>query len=225
VRPTISIIIPVYNGERFLAEAIESAVAQSWPADEIVVVDDGSVDGSAAIAESYEVSLVSRPHSGLFATLNAGLRATTGEFVTFLDADDVMLPSKIGLQARYLLDHPEAGAVLCGQEIFIEDGATPPPWVAVALRGGVPPPPMSMMLRHGVIDRVGEFAEDLTISGDVDFLVRMRAQGLEIHRLENVLLRRRMHESNLTHDQSAANKELLRSIRGQLHSRRRAEAP
>ena len=91
----VSVIVPVYNGARFLGACIESLLEQDHPAIEVVVVDDGSTDGSAAIAHGYDgVRVVERPHEGLAPTRNAGLQAATGPLIGFCDSDDRWKPTK-----------------------------------------------------------------------------------------------------------------------------------
>jgi len=98
--PLISVIIPVYNGERYLAEAIESALAQTWEPVEIIIVDDGSTDGSADVASRFASSVKYdlQPHAGPGAARNRGARLARGDYLAFLDADDLWLKEKLKLQ-------------------------------------------------------------------------------------------------------------------------------
>src|SRR5690349_14699879 len=118
--PLVSIILPVYNGERFLAQAIESALAQTYSRYELVVVDDGSTDASGEIARSYEqVSYIWQKNGGSGAARNRGLEAISGDYVAFLDADDLWLPDKLDLQMGYLLDHPHIGYTIGRIKFFL----------------------------------------------------------------------------------------------------------
>jgi glycosyltransferase involved in cell wall biosynthesis len=98
---TITAIIPVHNGERHLAEAIQSVLAQTLPPGEIIVVDDGSTDASAAIAQSFgaPVRVLAQPNLGPAAARNLGLAHATGDLLAFLDADDLWTPNKLARQA------------------------------------------------------------------------------------------------------------------------------
>jgi glycosyltransferase involved in cell wall biosynthesis len=110
--PRVSAIVTAYNGEPFIRDAIESILAQTRPVDEVVVIDDGSTDGTAAIVERYTekgVRLVRQQNRGLPEARNRGIQETTGELITFLDCDDIWLPEKTELQIRYLADHPRMG--------------------------------------------------------------------------------------------------------------------
>jgi len=112
--PLVSVIVPAYNAERFLGRALQSAADQTYPRCEIIVVDDGSGDRTAEIARSFpRVRYLSQPNQGQGAARNHGIRASTGAYITFLDADDLYLPDKVGRQVMFLESHPEYGAVFC----------------------------------------------------------------------------------------------------------------
>src|SRR5436190_13988728 len=169
----ISAIIPAFNGERFLAEAIESTLARDYRPLEVIVVDDGSTDATPDVAQGFtNVRYIRQPHQRAATARNTGLEAARGELVAFLDADDLMVDGRLRTQAGYLRAHPEASAVLGREELLIEDGVEPPQWVrdmAVtreralgeeALRrmgSALPPdlgyyPPMSLTARRTAFD-------------------------------------------------------------------------
>src|SRR5271165_3187575 len=104
--PLVSVIIPVYNSEKYLAESIESAIGQTWSSKEIIVVDDGSTDNSFEIARKFagrpEVKVVTQENRGAAAARNAGLKEAKGEFIQFLDADDLLSADKIESQMKLL---------------------------------------------------------------------------------------------------------------------------
>ncbi|MBI3885669.1 MAG: glycosyltransferase [Opitutae bacterium] len=107
--PLVSIIVPCYNAERWLAATLESALAQTWPAKEIVVVNDGSTDGSLIVARTFEsrgVRVLDQANAGASAARNAGWRAAHGDFLQFLDADDLLAPDKIERQLAVLRAAP-----------------------------------------------------------------------------------------------------------------------
>jgi glycosyltransferase involved in cell wall biosynthesis len=106
----LSVIIPVYNGERYLAEAARSVRAQTYRPLEVIVVDGGSTDNSAQIARSFaQVHCIQQRNSGVSAARNAGIAASHGESITFLDQDGLWAPEKARPHVRHLLNHPEAG--------------------------------------------------------------------------------------------------------------------
>lgn len=104
MRPRFSVIIPVYNAASTLARAIESVLKQTWPAHQIIVVDDGSQDHSASIAEAFgdTVTLIRQPNAGVSAARNAGARAASGDWLAFLDADDWYYPDRLKLHAEWI---------------------------------------------------------------------------------------------------------------------------
>jgi glycosyltransferase involved in cell wall biosynthesis len=123
----ISVIIPNYNYGRFIGEAVESVLAQTFPVFEIVVVDDGSTDDSLEILSRYEkdgVKVVRQQNCGVGAARNSGVEHSSGELVAFLDADDLWLPQKIEKQMERLLSDPEFGFVSCGMKEFDASGNT-----------------------------------------------------------------------------------------------------
>jgi len=119
--PRISVIIPVFNGERFLGEAIKSALSQTLPPYEILVIDDGSTDGSAQLAESFgpPVRVIRQENRGEAAARNRGIDAAQGDWIAFLDCDDVWKPEKLALQAALL-----SPAVNCVHTNFFYFGAS-----------------------------------------------------------------------------------------------------
>ena len=134
--PLISVIIPCYNYGRFLAQALDSVRAQNYPATEIVVVDDGSTDDTPTVAARYpEVTYLRQENQGLSAARNAGIRASRGELLVFLDADDWLFPEALATNAAVLRQHPEAAFVAGAHTFVYPDGRT----LAIALPlSGVP---------------------------------------------------------------------------------------
>src|SRR5689334_5063646 len=181
----VSVVIPVYDGERFLAEAIESTLTQDHDDLEVIVVDDGSADRSAEIAESYErVRCIRQQNAGPAAARNTAIVQSTGELITFLDADDAMMPGRLTRQVEYLRDHPETGAVAGRQEIVLEPGATEP-WWALEPSPWVKHVPiaemmytLSVMARRPVFDEVGLFDPEFRLAEDLDWLFRLTESGI-----------------------------------------------
>src|SRR5580765_8566475 len=111
--PFVSILIPCYNAERWVAQAIESALAQTWPEKEVIVVDDGSTDGSLEIIKRFgdRISWETGPNRGGNAARNRLLELARGEWLQYLDADDYLLPDKVAHQMRFLESHPDTDVV------------------------------------------------------------------------------------------------------------------
>jgi hypothetical protein len=126
--PVVSIVMATYNFERFLARAIDSALAQDYPADalDIVVIDDGSTDSTPQVVAPYldRVRYIRKPNGGLLTTVNRGLAEARGEFISLLSGDDEFLPGKTRMQVDFLLAHPEVGMVYADLEVVDDNGAT-----------------------------------------------------------------------------------------------------
>ena len=124
--PLVSIVVPVYNGAKFVGETLDSLLAQRYPNVEIIVIDDASTDGTPEVLGAYEahVRLVTQQENrGIYATMNHGIALARGEFVAIYHADDVYLPEIVERQVAFLTAHPEAGAVFC-QDIFVDAEGT-----------------------------------------------------------------------------------------------------
>jgi glycosyltransferase involved in cell wall biosynthesis len=191
--PLVSVVIPVYNAEDFIGEALDSVFAQDYEPFEVIAVDDGSSDGSAAVVESYpDVRFFRQENRGASAARNVGIEAARGEFVAFVDADDIVPPNKLSLQVGFLLEHPEVVCVLGRQHwMSVPEGlARDIVWGDL---DGIPI--MSMVMRTDVLREVGEYDEDK--GGDLDMLVRLREKGLKFEVLPDIILHRRYHGGNL----------------------------
>jgi glycosyltransferase involved in cell wall biosynthesis len=232
-RPLASVVIPAYNSERYIAESIESVLTQTYSPLEIVVVDDGSQDGTGGAASAHsEVTLIRQPNSGPSAARNRGFAASSGEFVAFHDSDDMMTPSKLEVQIGHLLENPAVGCVLAEQELVMEPGAELPFWAEGSKVPTLMPPrppeladepvvhPMTMVLRREVFEQVGGFDESLAPAEDFDWMLRASEMGVEIARLHDVLLRRRVHPSSLTQDAAAARAGLFRAFKARIERQR-----
>ena len=132
----MSVIIPTYNRAAYIADAIQSVQSQDHADVEIIVADDGSTDDTPAIVAGFGDALLYLPlaHSGLpAATRNRGLAKATGDFVAFLDSDDLFLPHKLKSQLSVLLSHPEAGLVYSDGYYFRDDPGQPTPTLATCI--------------------------------------------------------------------------------------------
>ncbi len=220
--PLISVVIPVHNGEAFLDQAIESVLAQTWPRTEAVVVDDGSSDGSAAIAASYPVTLVRQRNRGVAAARNCGAERAKGALLTFLDQDDVFLPEKLERQLEALNGKPEAGISACKMTPFLEPGQPLPRWIEPALletdhhsvQTG------TMLTWRSAFEHVGPFAEAYQMGNDTDWFLRALELDVSIVRLDDALLRYRIHERNESRRKQALVSESLKVFRAAVHRKR-----
>jgi glycosyltransferase involved in cell wall biosynthesis len=196
----VSAVIPVYNCERYLAEAIGSALAQSRPPDEIVVVDDGSTDASADVAASFgaAVRLAREPHGGIGAARNRGVALAGGDLVAFLDSDDLWTRQKLEIQLDALARAPADAMVIGHVEQFAS-----PDLAEEVLRHVVVPPgllpgyvPGAALIRRSAFERVGPFETCFAVGEFVSWCLRARERGLPEVVIPDVVLRRRIHAAN-----------------------------
>jgi glycosyltransferase involved in cell wall biosynthesis len=219
--PLVTFIIPTHNYGRFLPEAINSALAQTYPNFELIVVDDGSTDNTPELVAPLQGRLryIRQEQSGPSAARNAGIRVAGGELIAFLDADDIWLPRKTAAQARFLLEHPEIGLV-CGLTRSTGDQERNQPGnrrrsgrarrKLITLKAGVAFDDLflshrnyiatsTVMLRRQCLDLVGHFEESLSRVEDWNLWLRV-ARHFGIARLPEVVALHRFHTSNLALD-------------------------
>lgn len=235
-RPLASVVIPAYNSERFLGEALASVSAQTYAPVETIVVDDGSSDGTAEVARAHpEAILIEQENSGPAAARNRGFKASCGEFIAFHDSDDVMTPDKLAVQIGHMLESPGVGCVIAEQELIVEEGAELPFWVEGTKVETVMPPrppeledeplvhPMTMVVRRETFEQVGNFDESMRAGEDFDWMLRAAEEEIEIARLSEVLLRRRVHPDSLTQNAAASRAGIFRAFKARI-DRHRARA-
>ena len=217
--PAVTAIVPAYNAELFLGEALESIRRQSLPAAEVIVVDDGSTDQTASIArrwESPEVRYVHQANAGPAAARNRGLSLARGDLVTFLDADDAWPVDKLAWQAECFATDPRLDVVLGLTRPLLPGGASGPEVPFAFLNVG------SGLYRRAIFDRIGPFDARLRYSEDVDWFLRAREAGAAILLDARVALLHRRHDGSMTRGRSAADLGLMTVLKRSL-DRRRAE--
>lgn len=219
----VSCIIPVFNGARYLGEAIGSVLRQTSPVAEVIVVDDGSSDESVEVAGAYggAVRCIAQPHRGVSAARNRGVAAATQPLLAFLDADDLFLPQKTARQLERFAARPEL-AMCAAQalnfwspDLRADERAHDP-----QMETPVPRALGTWMVRRELFDAVGGFDEAMPVSQDVDWNIRAQASGARIETLPEVLLRRRLHGANTTRQaRDACRRAVLASVRAHLRRR------
>ncbi len=223
--PLISVIVPVFSGERFLADALDTVAAQSYPRVETIVVDDGSPDSSAEIAAARpSVRLLREPHRGVAAARNAGLAVAQGELIAFLDQDDEWWAHKLARQAAALAARPELAIVRCHMQMTLLPGVPrpdwfEPEWLTTPKPGFVP---STWLIRREAFTRVGGFDTSYEIACDSDWLTRAKDLGLASEMLADVLVRWRVHGENGSYDQATMRSEMFRMLRGTAARQREA---
>lgn len=223
LNPLVSVIIAVKNGERFLAEAINSILAQDYQPFEIIVVDGQSTDRTAEIAHSFkEVRYIRQVNKGVSNAYNLGIEHATGEFVAFLSHDDVWLPNKLSLQVGYLLDHPAVQYTTAKVEFFLEPGhACPPGFRKELLEGEYVGHIMeTLVARKAVFEAVGAFNPQLSTAEDVDWFARAKDQAIATAVIPKVLLRKRVHNMNTSLNTAQNNQNLLAALKQSIERKR-----
>jgi glycosyltransferase involved in cell wall biosynthesis len=213
----VSIVIPVYNGARYLADAIECALHQTHSPVEVIVVDDGSTDDTTdVIARFAEVRCVSQANRGPAAARNRGVAMSVGGLVTFCDSDDRYRRTKVAAQVAYLREQPGAGCVLVGHETFYEPGVARAHWERD--EGGTQP--QSAMVRRAVFDDVGGFDPAFRFAEGIEWLARVQATGVIIGVLDEVHVDRRIHGENLSYNRGSMQHHLLLAMQRRISESR-----
>ncbi|MGV8048739.1 MAG: glycosyltransferase family 2 protein [Anaerolineaceae bacterium] len=204
----ISVIIPSYNCSDFITEALDSVFSQTYPLHEVIVVDDGSTDKTDEVIKKYSdrISYIKQDNGGPAKARNTALKLATGEFLTFLDADDIWTPNKTETQIRVFLSKPNIGLVYSrfvdfnnesGDDVQVRPSTLYSGMILNKLLTANLVGWPTVMVRKSVLDKVGYFHESLLTGEDTNLLIRI-AREHEIYGLDEVLLRRRLHTNNLS---------------------------
>lgn len=225
---TVSCIIPVFNGERHLAEAVESVLAQTAPASEILAIDDGSTDASADVLARYggRVRYVRQAHGGPASARNRGIALAAGELVAFIDQDDRWHPEKLATQVACFAEDPDLSLCFAHAELFWDTDLADEGDAYRSHPRGTRVPAYStpaLLARRSTFERVGSFDTDLLFGDATDWTLRAMDARLGIRLLPETLLYHRMHAGNLTRRRTESKAEFVRIVRATLARRRAAE--
>jgi glycosyltransferase involved in cell wall biosynthesis len=229
MNPPISVMIGVFNAAPYLGEAIESVLAQDYEPIELIVVDDGSTDGSGDVAGGFPgVRVYRQENAGNGAARNRAVEEATGAFYAFLDADDRFTAGKLSLQKAALDADPEIDMVFGHVREFLSPGLDlearkairppapePMPWTA----------PNLMLIRRESFHRVGPFTTAVRVGVTVDWFARASETGLRYAILPEVVLERRLHTQNNGLRERASRSQYLEVIRQAMERRRAATLP
>lgn len=218
-RPLVSVIVPVFNGEPYLDLALQSIFQQEYHPFEVILVDDGSEDGTAEIARSYEgIRYIYQTNQGQGPAMNAGIKAARGEFIAFLDADDLWTPNKLSVQMDYLAEHPDVGYVIARMQNFLEPGIELPRRITkdLLLTETVGLCVGTLVARKDVFEHVGNFDASYGHAKDVDWFVRAKEAGMRMAILPQILLHRRLHSCNRSYRTEARISDLLRVVKSSI---------
>ncbi len=228
----VSVVLPVYNAEQFVVEAVESILGQSLTALELVVIDDGSTDRSPTLlanlaARDPRIRLISRENRGLTRSLNEGLDLATADYVAIMNADDISLPDRLAKQAAFLDVHPQVAAVGTQTRLISGDRSLGPvtrlPESPDAVRAFLPKAsPLahpSVMLRRPLVLAIGGYRPQMEPAEDYDLWLRL-AEHHDLANLPDVLLEYRVHAGQST--AKACESVALATLIAQAASKRRA---
>lgn len=223
--PLISTIIPVYNCEKYLSSAIDSVLGQTYPNIEIIVVNDGSTDRSSEVAHKYgnRIKYIYQENSGIGAARNKGINNARGEFLSFLDADDLWVNEKISIQYDILMSDESPDVVYGHVKQFLS------PEIEHEIKHKYRCPEQSMpgrlastmLISKEKFLSVGLFTQTKSVGVDLDWYLRATESDLKINMLEDILLKRRIHTSNIGILQKNKRSDYVKHLKESLDRRRR----
>jgi len=221
--PAISVVIPLYNGAKYIEDALSSIRDQPIPVAEILVIDDGSTDTGPEVARAHpsQPKVIRKDNAGPSAARNFGIRQAASPFLAFLDQDDLWRPEKLELQCQAFLDDPALMACFGSVDYFWEDPACDEARAfrdhprTNAVHGYVT---TTLLVRREVYDIVGFYDETLAHADSIAWCAALRDMGVAHRMLDAVVLDHRMHANNLTRRRERGASEIL-SV---LHKRRQA---
>ncbi|MGD0338847.1 MAG: glycosyltransferase family A protein [Bacteroidota bacterium] len=224
-KPLISVIIPVYNGERYLREAIESVIAQTWQTIEIIVVDDGSTDDSAAIARRYSepVHYYPQQHGGFCSAMNHGITSAKGDFFSFLDADDLWALNKLQLQMDSFEESPGTDIVFGHVKQFfssdIDQNLRKRYWIPSEILPGYIHG--AMLIKRDSFLKAGYFDSPWERGPFIHWYARAQQKGLTSIMLPDIVLMRRIHNTNMGITGSGSRADFCHILKEVLDRRRK----
>ena len=221
----VSVIIPVFNCEAYLAEAVGSVLAQSYRPLEIVIVDDGSTEGTAEVARSFDdpsVRYCYQENAGIGAARNKGIDLARGEYFAFLDADDIWAPEKLSLQMACLQEDPDLEMVFGQVTEFRQSTPDGPPSARAGAEGRAFAGYMAgtLLIKRESFLKVGPFETRWRIGEFVDWYARATELGLKSHLVPYVVMRRRIHETNIGIREKSSQVDYVRILKQALDRRR-----
>jgi glycosyltransferase involved in cell wall biosynthesis len=209
--PLVSVIMPAFNAEEYIAEAIESVLIQSYRNFELIVVDDGSTDRTSQVVMSFKdekIKYLHKPNGGAASARNMGLKHARGRFIVFLDSDDMMQPDYLVSHVRFFSQHPEVDLVYCDHGLIDHQGrpiriieqpeyADRRQLIRDMLRCGYPIIQPRGCFKRSAIDRIGCYDEQLPVAEDYDLMRRFIKADLQAGHLKGAFYLRRIHPESL----------------------------
>lgn len=223
----VSVIIPVFNGDAFLGEAIDSVLTQTFGNIELIIVNDGSVDNSESIARAAadgdnRVKYLHQAQQGVTIARNSGVAASGGDLITFLDQDDRWTSEALALQVACHAARPEIGYSIARQRCFLEPGAESPDWFRLQQldEPAAAYLPGTLAIKRATLTRIGLFNPKYPISSDADWFARARDAGIEEYIIPQVILERRIHRKNQSQQARQIHGELFDLLHASIRRKR-----
>jgi len=205
----ISVIIPTYNGSKFIKETIESVLSQTILPKEIIVVDDGSTDDTKNILKTYHnhVRYIYQKNAGSAAATNTGIKASSGDFLAFLDHDDIWHPKKMELQLALLLNNKHLKAAFCLFDIFSKENS-----IVINNSSNKGFLRSCLFIEKEFLAKIGFLDESLSVSESIEWVMRI-VEKKKFGMVEEVLVNRRLHVGNTSLQNYSQYKELISILR------------
>lgn len=223
--PLVTVVIPTLDAARFLDEALRSVAAQTYRHCEVVIVDGGSTDATLEIAAGHRARTISQAGTGLADAWNSGIAAAAGELIAFLDSDDLWEPAKLSRQVSLLAAETRADCAISRMRFALEPGLPIPTGFRPELLEGdhLAQMPSALLARREVFERIGDFDTRFAIASDIDWFRRAGDAGIRIGAVPEVLVVKRVHDTNLsTLGGAALNSEIVALLRSSVERRREA---
>lgn len=226
--PLVSVIIPIYNAGRYLAEAIESVQSQTYRPVEIIAIDDGSTDDSAEVARRFGSSVLYRfqANAGPAAARNLGVDLSQGAFLSFLDADDLWVPDKLSRQMSILADDPDLSMVFGHVQQFYSPELDEETRKKMNLTQEAMPGYHvgTMLLKRETFLRVGPFETSLKMGEFIDWHAKATEKQLKSFMMPEIVMKRRLHTNNMTVRERGSQVDYVRLLKAALDRKRKNEA-
>lgn len=223
--PLVSVIIPVYNCEKYLAQAIESVLEQDYHPLEVIIIDDGSTDQSSQIAKDFlpRVKYYFQENQGLAASLNQGVLLSQGEYLSFLDSDDLWVKSKLASQMMLFTQSTDLEAVFSHVKQFKSPELDEESKAKISILDEVIPGYFkgTMLIKRDAFQRIGKFDTQWKLGDFIDWYSRAKESNLKSLMQSEILMQRRIHKTNMGIKDVESRSEYARVLKAALDRRRK----